>query len=211
MGPETDEVPTWLAESLAADNRELEKQALGAAADALGSLYSGVLLGSVVHDLAVMRTLGVKLDVVDRAERWPAEAFPPSVSVQGRSAEGVSVSIRWHYLESYPQYREEVRWHDNEGSVELVFPSPYLLHAPTELMVRSGTTEGTYEERFQSPVDAFDEELKAFHAMVTAGEPPRSGVAEGAEEVVTCLKIAGRLAAEESVTLGGEAATLSFS
>ena len=196
------------ASRLAADNRELDKQALGAAADSLGPIYSGILLGSLVHDLAVMRSLGVSIETIDHAERWPADIFPPSFAVLGRSSDGVRVSLRWHYLEDYPVYREEVRWHDDEGSVELVFPSPYLLHAPTELIVTSASGEGAERNMFRSPVEAFDEELVAFHAMVTEGRTPHAGVEESRQDVITCQRIAAGLAQAEDLTLGGEAVAL---
>ena len=191
---------------LAADNRELEKQALGAAADSLGPLYSGILLGSLVHDLAVMRSLGVTIETIDHAERWPTDTFPPSFAVLGRSSDGVRISMRWHYLEDYPAYREEVRWHDEDGSVELVFPSPYLLHAPTDLIVTSASGDGADRKLFRSPVEAFDEELVAFHAMVTEGRTPRSGADASRQDVITCQQIAVSLAHAEGLTLGGEAA-----
>lgn len=193
---------------LAADNRELEKQALGAAADSVGPLYSGVLLGSLVHDLAVMRSLGVSIETIDHAERWPAAIFPPSLAVLGRTSDGVRISLRWHYLEGYPAYREEVRWHDDEGSVELVFPSPYLLHAPTEFIVTTDSGEGTSRSVFRSPVEAFDEELVAFHAMVTEGRAPHAGVDASRQDVITCQRIAAGLVHAEGLTLGGEAAAL---
>lgn len=207
MGPPTPtDTSAADASRLAADNRELEKQALGAAADSLGPLYSGILLGSLVHDLAVMRSLGVTIETIDHAERWPADTFPPSFSVLGRSADGVRISMRWHYLEDYPAYREEVRWHDADGSVELVFPSPYLLHVPTDLIVTSASGEGADRKLFRSPVEAFDEELVAFHAMVTEGRTPLSGVDASRQDVITCQQIAVSLADAEGLTLGGEAA-----
>ncbi len=43
--------------------------------------------------------------------------------------------IRWHCLARYPAYRESLAAHHAEGSISLTFPSPYRLHAPTELAV----------------------------------------------------------------------------
>lgn len=206
MGPVAGDMPAATASRLAAETEDLERWALGPAADALGPLYSAILLGSLVHDLAVVRALGVHIETIDHAVRWPPDVFPPSVSALGRSGDGSHISMRWHHLDAYPAYREEVRWHDDEGSVELVFPSPYLLHAPTELTVTSATGDGVEVRRFRSPREAFEEELAAFHTMVTEGRPPRSGVAEALEDVVTCQGIAARIAHAEGLTLGGEAA-----
>ncbi len=43
--------------------------------------------------------------------------------------------IRWHCLARYPAYRESLAVHHTEGSISLTVPSPYRLHAPTELAV----------------------------------------------------------------------------
>ncbi len=186
-------------------SQELETEALGPAAGELGALYSHVLLGSVVHDLAVMRSLGVEVEEVVHAERWPAEAHPPSVAISARSGDGVRVSIRWHYLAGYPAYREEVRWHDERGSIELTFPAPYLLRAPTTLRIRSGSEGSTDSRVFRSPVESFEEELLAMYRMVVDGEVPLSGTAEGMADIVTCQGVARRVGEAEGVTVGGEA------
>ncbi|MGI8574607.1 MAG: Gfo/Idh/MocA family protein [Egibacteraceae bacterium] len=209
LGPGAFELPTDLRIDLEEAQKALEAEALGeAAAAALGGLYSGVLLGSVVHDLAVLRTLGVELTAIDHADRWPHESVPASVSFAARTAEGVRVNVAWHYLDAYPAYREQVRWHDQHGSVELEFPSPYLLRAPTTLRTLTSTGEGASEKRFASHVEAFEEQLLAFHAMVTDGVVPAAGVDEGRADVVTCQRVAAALARREGLELGGEAATM---
>jgi predicted dehydrogenase len=177
-----------------------------AAAAELGSLYADVLLGSVVHDLAVLRALGIEIAVVDHADRWPADTVPASLTFHGRTAGEVRVTVGWHYLHDYPTYREQVRWHDDRGSVELEFPSPYLLRAPTALREITAVDRGTAEHRFGSHVEAFEEELLAFHAMVTQSSAPSAGVPEGRADIVTCQRVAAVLARHEGITIGGEAA-----
>jgi predicted dehydrogenase len=165
-----------------------------------------VFLGSVVHDLAVIRALvGSGLEV-DDADVWPAESTDGSVALSGRLPDGARVSIRWHYLEHYPAYREEVRVHDDRGSVELTFPAPYLLHAPTVLTVVDADDEAERVARTRSTVEAFERQWLAFDSLVRTGEQPRAGIDEGREDALVCQSAARVLAARHDVEIGGEAA-----
>ncbi|HJW63931.1 MAG TPA: gfo/Idh/MocA family oxidoreductase, partial [Actinomycetes bacterium] len=119
---------------------------------------------------------------------------------------GVRLSLRWHYLDRYPGYREEVRVHHDRGTVGLTFPSPFLLNAPTVLTVTDGDGDGAPVRTHRSTVEAFEEELLAFHRLVTEGTPPAAGIAEGRADIVTCQRIVRRLAAGRGIELAGEAA-----
>jgi predicted dehydrogenase len=199
LPPAADVEPDVL-ERLRADERALVEQALGEDVPAeLALLYTDVVLGSVVHDLAVIRyLLGGPLTF-----EW-ADAWPGSVALAGTLPQGTRVSIRWHYLERYPAYREEVRIHDDDGTVALAFPAPYLLYAPTTLSVVDGDEEAQRATRFRSTVEAFEREWLAFARFVHDGEPPRAGIAEGRADVVACQQAARLLAARAGVELGGE-------
>lgn len=185
---------------------ELEAEALGPAAPELGRLYSGILLGSVVHELAVVRAVAGNPVAIDRVDVWPDGAWPPSVAIVGRLAGDARLSIGWHFLPDYPAYREDVRFHYEHGSVELSFPSPYRLHEPTGLVVSSGRGETRRRVSLDSIEEAFERELLAFAAMVTDGERARSGIADGRADIVTCQRIVARLAADRGMEVGGEAA-----
>jgi myo-inositol 2-dehydrogenase/D-chiro-inositol 1-dehydrogenase len=178
--------------------------ALGPAPAELGRLYSDVLLGSVVHDLAVVRLLAGDPERVEHADAWPEESWQ-SVAAEAVCPGGVRLSLRWHYLDRYPTYREEVRLHHEQGSVVLTFPSPYLLHAPTVLTVtdRDGDAARVREDR--ATVEAFEQELVAFHRLVVDGQPPAAGIAEGRADILTCQRIVRRLAARRGIELAGEA------
>jgi myo-inositol 2-dehydrogenase / D-chiro-inositol 1-dehydrogenase len=96
--------------------------------------------------------------------------------------------------------------HHDRGTVGLTFPSPYLLNAPTVLTVtdRDGDSERVRTHR--STEEAFEEELLAFHRLVTDGAPTAAGIAEGRADIVTCQRIVRRLAAGRGIELAGEAA-----
>ena len=190
---------------LAADEAASLDRALGPAPRWLEELYAEVFLGSVVHDLAVIRALvGGGLEI-DDADVWPAEAADGSVALQGRLPDGARVSIRWHYLEGYPAYREEIRVHDAQGSVELTFPAPYLLHAPTVLTVIDADDEAERVTTTRSTVEAFERQWLAFESLVRDGAPPRAGIDEGREDVLVCQSAARVVAARHDVEIGGEA------
>jgi myo-inositol 2-dehydrogenase / D-chiro-inositol 1-dehydrogenase len=173
--------------------------------DELGRLYTEVLLGSVVHDLAVVRMLAGDPERVEFADAWPDGTWE-SVAVEAVGPGGVRFSLRWHYLDRYPSYREEVRVHHDQGTVALTFPSPYLLNAPTVLTVTDRDGDGDRVRTHRSTVEAFEEELLAFHRLVTDGTPPAAGIAEGRSDIVTCQRIVRRLAAGRGIELAGEAA-----
>ena len=200
------DVPPATVEMLRLETARLQECALGPAPAELRRLYTEVALGSLVHDLAVVRLLAGDPERVEHADAWPAGRWPPSVAVDALLPGGVRLTVRWHYLDRYPAYREEVRLYHEEGSVALAFPSPYLLHAPTVLTVtgRDGDAVRVCEHR--STVEAFEEQLAAFHRLVTEGAPPAAGVAEGRADILTCQRIVKRLAARRGIELGGEAA-----
>ena len=199
------DVPAAATAALLEQTGRLRDQALGPAAGDLGRLYTEVLLGSVVHDLAVVRLLAGGVERVEHADAWP-DGAAESVAVDAVCPGGVRLGLRWHYLDRYPAYREEVRVHHEQGSVALVFPSPYLLHAPTVLTVTERDGDAARERSFRSTVEAFERELLAFHGLVTEGRPPAAGIAEGRADILTCQRIVRRLAAGQDVGLAGEAA-----
>jgi predicted dehydrogenase len=197
----TDVDEAVLADLLAADG-ELLRRALGDVPSGLGRLYGNVILGSIVHDLAVIRYLAGGPLELEYADAWET-----SVALAGTLGGGTRVSIRWHYLEGYPAYREEVRVHDEQGSVSVTFPAPYLLHAPTVLRVVGDGGNGSEEiSETRSTVEAFERQWLAFAAFVREDATPRAGIAEGRQDIVACQRAAALLAARQGVAVGGEAA-----
>ncbi len=79
----------------------------------LRTLYTNVVLGSLVHDISLLRHLVGGLTVVDHAARWGT--LPGSVEVAGAVAGGARLHVGWHYLPDYPDYRETVTFHHEGG------------------------------------------------------------------------------------------------
>jgi myo-inositol 2-dehydrogenase / D-chiro-inositol 1-dehydrogenase len=203
-------------------DRAMHRAALGDQEDAVNRLYSGALLSSLTHDLSLLRLMTGPPAEIGYVDVWaPASARtrrevgrdvralgerPPSISVAGRLAGQARVSMRWHYLADYPAYRETVTIHHGAGSLELVFPSPYLLNTPTRLTVVDESSGFERRSEHRSVGEAFELELVAFYEMVTEGRVPLSSITDGRTDVITCQQIMSCYAARTGLTLGGEAA-----
>jgi myo-inositol 2-dehydrogenase/D-chiro-inositol 1-dehydrogenase len=205
LPPPTD-IPAAVLATIASETERLTEAALGTAPDELKRVYANVLLGSVVHELALIRRFGGDPIAIDDVDTWPPGAWPPSVSLTGRLDRSARFAIRWHYLEGFPAYREEVRLVFDDAVVELLFPSPYLLHAPTRLTITDSDGGAFRDTSRGSYAEAFEEQLLAFHELVVDGTPPAAGIVEGRADIVTCQLMARRLAERNGWSIGGEAA-----
>ncbi|MEH0985309.1 Gfo/Idh/MocA family protein [Micromonospora sp. CPCC 205556] len=207
LPPAPGDVPPDVADRLrAADSRMLDA-AVGGDAGAR-TLYQ-ILINSISHDLSLLRLFAGPPATVEHVATWPVApngTVEPSVEISGRLRGGARYGIRWLNLPDYPAYRETVTLHHARGSLELVFPSPYLLNAPTTLTVVDSHGGGERRAAFRSVAEAFEQELVAFHAMVTAGAPPLSGIAEGATDVRTSQQVVRRFGELTGAAIGGEAA-----
>ncbi|GGL97855.1 Gfo/Idh/MocA family protein [Nakamurella endophytica] len=220
----TQPLPQRAVDANAAEDATLWAAAVGDADDALWRTYRGSLVSSLAHDLSVLRSLGTVPETVEYADIWRQRsrfavrevgrdrmshgAHPASIAVQGGLASGGRYTLGWHYLPDFPAYRETVRVVHGRGTVELVFPSPYLLQAPTELTVT--TPDGDAERKMvrRSISEAFENQLVAFHAMLRDGRPPKSALSEGRDDIRICQQIVAAYAARTGARVGGEVGAL---
>ena len=206
LPPPTD-VPAAIRERFAAETDGLRRAALGdAAAATYGRLYSDVVLGSIVHELSLVRAFAADPVAIDSLVTWPADTWPPSVELTGRLPRDGRLSIRWHFLPDYPDYREEVRVVYEAATTELSFPAPYLLHRPTILRHTHARGGGRQDDVWTSTAEAFEEELLAFHAYVVDGRQPPAGLREGRADIVTSQSAIAAAARASGIEIGGEAA-----
>ncbi|GIG87831.1 Gfo/Idh/MocA family protein [Plantactinospora endophytica] len=217
-------LPPSVAASGDAEDQALWAAAVGDADEATWRAYRGALVSSLAHDLSIMRSFGAPPATVEWADIWRQTSrhaeidpgrdrrsfgdHPPSINAVGSLASGGRWSLSWHYLPDFPAYRETIRVVHGRGTVELVFPSPYLLHAPTELTITS--RDGSAERRVvrRSPIEAFETQLEAFHAMVRSGVPPRSDLAAGRADILDCQRILATFAGRTGLPVGGEVGKL---
>lgn len=206
LRPPPIDVPPAALTTLRAEQAALTRSVLGDEADAaLHALYADVVLGSLVHDLSLVRRLCGGVEEVDTVRVWPEGASPGSVEVTGWLGGGARVRLGWHYLEEYPDYAETLSVHGGTGSLTLTFGVPYLLNAPAELSVVNASGAGEQRVARRSRRDAFESELVAFHDMVVSGTRPLTGVAEGRADIVTAQRIIRRHAQDTGIVLDGEA------
>ncbi|WP_308250682.1 Gfo/Idh/MocA family protein [Nonomuraea rhizosphaerae] len=192
--------PSVLA-SLRSQESELVSRALGESApEQVRALY-GVALGSICHDLSLLRRFTGSPAEISAVEAWGPG--PGSIEISGALPVSGRFSIRWHYLEDYPAYRETVAIHHDRGSLELVFPSPYLMNAPTVLTV---VADGESRTEWRDVSEAFEVQLAAFHAYVNDGKPPLTDADGGLADIVTAQLVAARYAVQHDLPIGGEAA-----
>lgn len=173
----------------------------------LRRLYEQVVVSSVIHNTSLLRSLFGGITAFDDVRVWPDDAFPPSVQVTGGLANDARIVLSWHYLEDYPAYRETLTVHHARGSMEVTFATPYLLNAPTTLEVVESAGTGEARTTYLSTTSSFENELVEFHQMVTQGAAPIAGIAEGRADIITSQRIVRRLAEQQGVPIGGEAAT----
>lgn len=178
--------------------------AVGADLDpTLRALYGGVILGSVIHDISLLRRLTGGLGEVRHAERWGGR-LPGSLHLRGRLARAeVPWSLDWHYLDGCPEYRETVTFHHEEGTIELVFGVPYVLNLPTVLRVieaRPGLGARISETRWTQQ-EAFEHQLLALVALTRGERPEGPGVEEAAEDLRVAQRMLRALAAAGGVPL----------
>jgi predicted dehydrogenase len=198
----TDVAPDALA-PLLARTAEIVDGAVGELTPALRTLYTNVVLGSVVHDIALLRVLVGGLGEVRSARHWP-DVLPGSLRLDGTLAEhDVPWSIDWHFLPEYPEYRETVSFHHDTGTIRLVFSVPYVLNVPTLLEVVDGP--GALGARHAVSTwmqhEAFERELRAFAALVRGNGMPGSSVAESADDIRVGQRMIAALAASKDVVL----------
>lgn len=211
--PSGDADPDAVARLVAESGRLLDAAIGSAASGRLRHLYANVVLGSLVHNTSLLRAVFGGLVAVDGARLWPAGAepgrTPGSVEVTGELPGAVRARMSWHYLPEYPAYTETLTVHHGHGSLRVRFGTPYVLNNPTRLEVLEAppaglAAGGEVRSVLTSTGESFENELADFHRMVTAGERPRAGVAEGRADILTSQRIIRLLAGDEPV--GGEAA-----
>jgi predicted dehydrogenase len=197
--------PASLNEIFSKVKNDTQVEALGQdAAKSFGNLYTDIVLGSVIHEFSVLRALDVHITEVDFVDRWPSPGQSEAIIIHARTADGVRVTIRWFYLDQYPAYQEEIRWVNEEEGHHIIFPSPYILRIPTQLI--STRRRGIDHEvtRTNSYTASFENELVAFHNLVLTGKQEYDPIADGYEDLAIAQMIAKKIAEREGTKAGGD-------
>lgn len=195
--------PELIAQFVASD-KAIREQVLGHdAALAFGAEFTDVIMGSIIHELSVLRSLDIHITEVDFVDRWPTQTRAESFIIHARTSDGVRVTIRWFYLDAYPMYQEEIRWVNEKEGHHIIFSSPYILRVPTKYIHTTRHGLDHKESIFESYQPNFEIELVAFHRLVKTGVQQTDPIVAGNEDLEISLKIARKICEREGIALGG--------
>jgi len=131
-----------------------------------------LLFQSLIHDVDAVRGILGEPEEVESARAWRGGFAQTSLT---RFARDVRVSMSWISLPGVRNYEERLRFVSPARRVTLVFPSPYLRHEPTPLLVeRMAGGELVEERRTVSYEEAFRAELHHFRECIATGRPPET-------------------------------------
>ncbi len=184
--------------------RLVQEESLGVFANELGGFYMNVLCGSLIHELSVLRALGLEITKVDYVDRWPKTPETESILVVARTADDTRITMRWLYIENYPEYQEEVMWIGEHSSHRLQFGSPYFLRFPTKLTSITNVASGLQKSEFTSYVGSFETELEEFYEMVSTSVQRGSTIADAESDLRVLQMISLKVAQAEGFEIGGD-------
>ena len=198
-------LPSQLIPQIESGNEKAKLEALGEkAAKAFGQEYLDIMLGSIIHELSVLRALDVHIDTIDFVDRWPKDKTSESFIIVGQTADGVRVTIRWFYLEDYPKYQEEIRWVNEKEGHHIIFYSPYIMRVPTEYIHTERKGLDHTEHHFRSYKPNFEIELEAFAKLVETGIQQEDPIEAGLEDLIITQKMAKVICEREGIEIGGD-------
>lgn len=193
-----DDVP---AEAIAEARAAQARQVAAATGRALDPLHfrgaTGPFCSSLVHDVNLVHGMLERMSVPDgRIAAAQVFAGGGGGAAQVRLLDGQTLWTMVHLaVPGLADYRERITLYFDDRYLELVFPSPYLNHQPTELWdVRS---DGHRAERtlvrvgYQEP---FLRELEAFAEACAGRAPVRNTVEHAARDLRLLTAIAAKAA-----------------
>lgn len=216
MGPPDTDVDTSVIEAAARYEAARTAEALGEGIpEELGAYYREVLNGSVIHELSVLRGLGLGLPRTFDSARlwpWPVSGEPPCLLADGELPGGARLVLNWNWLPDHPEYGEEIAVLARDGRLRLDMAAPYLVDVRSRLHVERADQDGQAgglrsSARVLPGYDTgFVRQLEAFAASVTEGAPVLSGAAGAAEDIRALQALLAALARAQGHKVGGEAA-----
>ena len=178
--------PTLLA-SLEADDEARVTAAIGIDDPTLRYAYRHSLLDSMIHDINLMRGL---------------LGEPKSLRFANVAQSGVSLFIEFpqtaaamHWVnltDGVARYQQEFAFFSPQRRATLIFPSPFLRSAPTELVLEGGSEESPRSWRTvetESFEEAFKRELLEFYGCITENREPRTTATDAVRDVALCQAI----------------------
>jgi predicted dehydrogenase len=129
-----------------------------------------ILFDSLIHDVDAVRGVLGHPEAVVSAHVWRDGFAQTSVT---RFAGDARATLTWVSVPGLKHYEETLRFVGPDTRVTLVFPSPYIRHAPTPLTIeRMDGEELVIEQRTVSYEEAFRAELHHFRECLQSGRAP---------------------------------------
>lgn len=197
--------PAAIAEAVAADAARAEEALPGADAS-LRAYYSNVLNGSVIHELSLMRAMGIPFP-----DRWTAEVVTPldgdapaTLLATGLAGE-TAVVLSWNWLPDYPEYDEELTVLASNGRLEFHLAKPYLVEERSRLVSRRHTGERREDTEYRAGHETgFLRQLDAFAAAIREGAPNPAGLSGAKDDIRQLQLIAQAIAAASGARIETE-------
>lgn len=141
----------------------------------------GNLVISLTHNIYMMYGFLGDPQRVRAAEIWRQGM---SIHIVVEYSPTLCCTLDWHFLSHLKDYREEYLFAGNHDRVSLNFPSPYLIHFPSPIVVQGGEGELAWEKRITvSHEEAFHRELRIFYENVQSDRKPATSVAEAVKHM----------------------------
>ena len=132
-------------------------------------LAAYILFDSLIHDVSAVRGILGDPERVLSAHAWRGGMAQTSVTAFPKD---VKVVMSWISLPGLRLYEERLRFVSPEMRVTLTFPSPYLRHFPTPLLIEHmDGNEVVAEQHTVSYEEAFRAELHHFRTAIAEGRP----------------------------------------
>jgi predicted dehydrogenase len=173
-----EDVPVEAVKNLQAKQRAQVARAVKGPLDAMSYRgFVGAYCSALVHDVnavhGLLDAIGVKTgDIVG------AQLFAGGDGGQGavRLLDGQALWNMVHVtVPGLAEYRERIVFYFDDASLELEFPSPWLNHQPTRLMIKWSDGHKLISEDVRTGYEeAFVEELKGFWSAIVEGAPIRN-------------------------------------
>jgi predicted dehydrogenase len=137
-------------------------------------IAASMLYDSLIHDLNALRgVLGEPQEVLS-AHIWNGGFAQTSVT---KFPKDVHANISWISVPGLKHYEETVLFVAPKQRVKLIFPSPYLRHHPTPLIIeRMDGSDLVEEHRVCSYEEAFRAEMHYFREAILSGAHPAPSI-----------------------------------
>ena len=175
------------AKALEEDDEIRVTKAIGVSDPMLRYAYRHSLLDSMIHDINLMRGLlgdpkTLRFASVSQAAIALVVEFPQTTA-----------AMHWiNLMDGVARYQQEFAFFSPNRRVTLVFPSPFLRSAPTELVLEGGSQENAQSWRTVETIsfeEAFKRELLEFYGCIKEDREPRTTAAEAVRDVAFCQEV----------------------